>query len=301
MWRGVGYLNAPAVTGEAVVSEGPQVPRALIGESSVPALHVMTWNVRRPMPFGLRDAGRWRHRAPRLAALLRAERPTVFGVQEALPQQARFIRDALGGGHRYVGRGRAGDGTGEGCPIFYDANRLELENAQQHALSDRPEVAGSRSWGNILPRIMVTATFRDRATQRRFFVVNTHFDHLSPRSRLRSSEAVRRSVVGRGLPAVVLGDLNDGESGAAVLELFRDDLLTDAWSRARVHLSASWATRPNYRPPRRNGRRIDWIAVSSGVHVTRAAVNARRYAGGWGSDHLPVHAEIVLPEYPDKG
>lgn len=271
-------------------------PGALIGEASPPALHVMTWNVRRPMPFGLRAADRWTRRAPRLAALLREENPTVLGVQEALPQQAGFIRDALGGTYRYVGRGRAGNGSGEGCPIFYDASRLVLENAQQHALSDRPNVAGSRSWGNLLPRIMVIATFRDRSTKRRFCVVNTHLDHLSPRSRLRSAEAVRSSVVASGLPAVVMGDLNEGESGAAVVELLRDELLADAWSSARVRLTAQSATRPNYRPPRRNGRRIDWIAVSSGVQVDRAVINERRYNGGWGSDHLPVHAEIVLPE-----
>lgn len=269
---------------------------ALIGEASPPALHVMTWNVRRPLPFGLRAADRWMRRAPRLAALLREEQPTVLGVQEALPQQAGFIRDALGGTYRFAGRGRAGDGRGEGCPIFYDAGRLVLENAQQHALSDRPSVVGSRSWGNLLPRIMVIATFRDRATKRRFCVVNTHFDHLSPYSRLRSAEAVRRSVVASGLPAVVMGDLNEDESGAAVAALLRDEMLADAWSSAHVRLSAQLATRPNYRPPRRNGRRIDWIAVSSGVQVNRAVINERRYGGGWGSDHLPVHAEIVLLE-----
>lgn len=268
----------------------------LIGAASAPALHVMTWNVRRAMPFGLRDSDRWTRRAPRLAALLRAERPTVLGVQEALPQQARFIRDALGGTYRYVGRGRSGDGSGEGCPIFYDASRLVLVNAQQHALSDRPSAAGSRSWGNLLPRIMTIAIFRDRATTQSFCIINTHFDHLSPRSRLRSAVAVRRAVVTNALPTVVMGDLNEDESGAAVLELLRDDLLADAWSSARMHLSAPLATRPNYRPPRRNGRRIDWIAVSSAVRVDRAAINAHRYEGGWGSDHLPVHAEIVLPE-----
>ncbi|MCS3844520.1 endonuclease/exonuclease/phosphatase family protein [Microbacterium sp. AK031] len=278
------------------MSYGPQALRPLIGKARAPALHVMTWNVRRAVPLGIRDAGRWRRRAPRLAALLAAERPTVLGVQEALPQQARFIRNALGGSFRYVGRGRAGDGRGEGCPIFYDSNRLELVNAQQLALSDRPNVAGSRSWGNVLPRIRLNATFRDRATGRSLFVVNTHLDHLSRHSRLRSAEAVRRSVAACGLPAIVTGDMNDDECGATIDELFRDDLLADAWSRAHVQLTPPWGTRPNYRRPRRNGRRIDWIAVSSGLRVSRAAVNAHRYIGGWGSDHLPVQVEIVSPE-----
>lgn len=268
----------------------------LIGPAAPPGVHLMTWNVRRPLPFTLRAADRWTRRAPRLAALLRAERPTVLGVQEALPSQVQVIEDALGGGYRHVGRGRARDGSDEGCPIFYDAERLDLVEAQQQALSDRPDAPGSRSWGNLLPRIMVVAVFQDRMTSRRFCVINTHLDHLSRRSRLRSAEAIRRAVIARALPAVVMGDLNEGVSGAAVAALLRDDLLVDASADARRRVGPRLGTWSNYRPPREGGRRIDWVFVSGGVQVTRAAINDRRYDGGWGSDHLPVQAEILVGE-----
>ncbi len=80
----------------------------LIGSVEPPAIHVMTWNVRRRFAHrGWRSADDWRLRAPHLAALLRAERPTLLAVQEALPDQARFVRETLGETYRSVGHGRA--------------------------------------------------------------------------------------------------------------------------------------------------------------------------------------------------
>ena len=55
----------------------------LVGPVPAPGLHVMTWNIRRPVPAALtRPADRWHHRAPRVRALLTSERPTVLCAQE---------------------------------------------------------------------------------------------------------------------------------------------------------------------------------------------------------------------------
>lgn len=96
----------------------------------------MSWNVRRrlrrPSP---RAADRWENRAPRVRQLLRTERPTLLGAQEALTDQAEFLRESLGPEYRMLGRGRGAGGRGEGCPILYDAARLELLDWDQAALS----------------------------------------------------------------------------------------------------------------------------------------------------------------------
>ena len=269
----------------------------LVGPVTAPALHVMSWNIRRPMPPVLSNpADRWDRRAPRLRALLTAERPTVLGAQEVLGDQAAVVWEALGGGYRYVGRGRSTDGGGEASPIFYDSRRLDLIDWDQSALSDHPTRPGSVSWGNLFPRVMVSATFRDRATSRRFLVVNTHLDPLSARSRLRSAHAILEAVAASGLPAVVTGDLNAGPTSAVVRELVSGGVLADSWRGARNRVSEEWGTYANYREPRRHGRRIDWILATSAFKVSHAAVNPLRYGGGWASDHLPVHAVMGLDE-----
>ena len=202
-------------------------------------------------------------------------------------------------GYRWVGRGRGADGRGEGCPIYYDAERLELLDWEQTALSDRPSRPGSTSWGNIIPRIMVCATFTDRATSRNFLAVNTHLDHLSVQSRLRSAQAIRHVVSVGGLPAVLTGDLNDGGTSAPLRELLGDGMLAETWDMAQTHDSEEWGTFSNYREPRRGVRRLDWILASPVFRVDRAAINAGRHEGSWASDHLPVQAVLRLAEGGD--
>jgi endonuclease/exonuclease/phosphatase family metal-dependent hydrolase len=257
----------------------------------------MSWNIRRPVPAVVaRPADRWQERAPRLLALLAAERPTVLGAQEVLGDQASVVLGALGAGYAVVGRGRGVGGGGEASPIFYDSGRFDLLDWDQAALSDHPTRAGSVSWGNVFPRILVTATFRDRETSRTLLMVNTHLDPFSARSRLRSARAIVDVVSARGLPALVTGDLNAGPSSAAVRELLSGGVLADSWRRARTRVSEEWGTYAGYRAPRRSGPRIDWILASSAFGVSHAAVNPRRHGGGWASDHLPVHAVVGLDE-----
>ncbi|MEV8267267.1 endonuclease/exonuclease/phosphatase family protein [Microbacterium sp. NPDC076911] len=268
----------------------------LVGRAAPPALHLMSWNIRRRVPSPhWRKADRWSHRAPSVATLLRAESPTILGVQEALAGQAQFVAHSLGDRYRSIGVGRSRSGRGEGCPLFYDADRLELVSWEQLALSDRPHKPGSASWmswGNIFPRIMVTALFRDRDTAASLSVINTHFDHLSKRSRVRSARMVRQHALSQRHAAVVMGDLNARPHSTEVREMLGNGELVDTWTAAHTQLSEEWTTYANYRPPRREGERIDMIAATRGITVRRAAINPRQYSGAWGSDHLPVHAMV---------
>jgi endonuclease/exonuclease/phosphatase family metal-dependent hydrolase len=226
---------------------------------------------------------------------LRAERPTLLGVQEALPDQARFVHESLGPAYQSVGHGRDKNGRGEACPIYYNAERLELLGWEQAALSNQPTCPGSTSWGNVIPRIMVCATFLDRATSRRFLAVNTHLDHLSWASRLHSARAIRAMAATSTTPSVVTGDLNAGAGSAPLRALLDDGTLADTWNVARHRDSGPWGTFSNYRQPRLDGRRIDWILASQEFGVSRSGINTLRYDGGWASDHLPVQAVLVLP------
>lgn len=267
----------------------------LIGPVDAPGLHVMTFNVRRRLMMPTRGADKWMRRAPRIRALLQSERPSLLGVQEALPDQASFVRHTLGDSYRSVGRGRNADGGGEQCPLFYDDDRLELLDWQQLALSDRPTVAASTSWGNIIPRIYVTASLQDRHTRARFDVINTHFDHLSRHARLCSAWTIRQRVAASGVPTIVMGDLNTGEQSAPVAELLAGGVLEDAWAVSDERLTPEWGTFANYSEPRRDRKRIDWIAVTPSVGIERVAINPRTYGGGWPSDHLPVQAVMHIP------
>ena len=241
----------------------------MIGPVSPPDLHVMTFNVRRRLERRVwRTADRWEVRRPALEALLRSERPTLLGVQEARPDQTEVI---AGLGYRFAGTPEAAEGRGEGCPLFYDAERLELLEWTQEALSDRPErrrieVVGQPDPAD--PGVRANAGSRDR---RRGCSSSTRTSTTCPpRSRIRSAEMIRERVAGQALPAIVMGDLNASEHSRPVRELLRRGVLTDAWTAASERLTPQWGTFANYRPPRVGGARIDWIAVTPTVEVRQS-------------------------------
>jgi endonuclease/exonuclease/phosphatase family metal-dependent hydrolase len=264
----------------------------LIGAVPAPDLHVMSYNIRRRMPRaapGTPDD--WPSRKSLLQRFLQTERPTLLGVQEALAHQQRFVEQALGPSYRSVGYGRNPDREGERVPIVWDSDRLELLDWQQLALSDTPDVPGSRGWGNRIPRMLVTARFRDRETSAVFRFVNLHLDHESADARLESVRMIPRLIGDE--PAVVSGDFNAQIGSEPYVELTR--ILRDAWLAADEQLTPPWATFNGWRPIALAGKRIDWMLVTAGVEVVSMGVNALRYDGRSASDHEAVQAVLRLP------
>jgi endonuclease/exonuclease/phosphatase family metal-dependent hydrolase len=269
---------------------------AFIGPTPAPDLHVMTFNIRRRIQkLSAASPDLWATRRPLVERLLQREQPSVLGVQEALPDQARAVGEALGSRYRMLGHGRSRTRTGEGCPLFFDTERLTLLDWRQSALSDKPDVPGSASWGNGIPRVIVTAHLADVETGAEFLAVNTHFDHLSRRSRIRSALAVDALVAERGLPALLTGDFNTGVWTKPYVALTDEGVFRDTWSAARWRLSPEWGTFPSYREPRHERKRIDWILATPDIAVEKVGINVTR-DDGWPSDHAPVQAVVRIAE-----
>ena len=268
----------------------------LLGPVDAPQLQVMSFNIRRRMPRLLPgNPDRWSRRQPLIARLLVSELPTILGVQEALPDQAKFLRNALGDNYRSIGYGRNADRRGEGCPLFYDGRRLALLGWEQTALSNTPSVTGSTTWGNKVPRVLIDATFRDRITGNEFRALNTHFDHRSRNARIHSASLVRALVASGTLPAIVTGDFNTSVGSLPYAAITAEDTLVDTWDVAADRVTDAWGTFLDYRPPRLDHKRIDWILATPEISVSRTGINVTQFDGSWPSDHAPVQAIITLP------
>jgi len=272
---------------------------ALIGPAQAPDLHVMTYNIRRRitrMPPHSSDL--WSHRKHLLRRLLEAEQPTLLGVQEALLDQARWVGESLGPSYVRIGYGRNANREGESCPVYYDSRRLEALSWRQYALSNTPTAPGSRSWGNLVPRVLVAAEFRDLVTGAEFRAFNTHFDHRSSKARLQSARMVTRLIDAGTGPVVVMGDANAGVRSAPYRELMHNAGLADAWLVTENRLTPEWTTYSAYREPRLGGKRIDWMFVGGGIEVKSIGINAARFDGWAPSDHEPVQALLRLGGRP---
>ncbi len=139
---------------------------------------------------------------------------------------------------------------------------------------------------------MVAATFADRATGVRFRALNTHFDQFSRRSRMHAADEILRLVGLSPLPTIITGDFNTDVGTLPHARLVDSGLLDDCWDAAATRLTETWGTFPNYRKPRLERKRIDWILATPSVTVLRAGINISRYRGRWASDHAPEQVVV---------
>ncbi|MDQ1113460.1 endonuclease/exonuclease/phosphatase family metal-dependent hydrolase [Microbacterium testaceum] len=260
-----------------------------------PELHVMSFNIRRRFDrITWPPADRWPMRKERLRTFLSANKPHLLGTQEAMPDQARWVQGALGSDYGRIGLGRGPRRDGEGTPLFYDRERIEVEDWQQVALSNTPEVPASTGWGNTIPRIAVIAQLRDRATGSRFTFVNTHFDAFSRRARRRSATWLHELVARREHPLLFTADVNAHVRSSELADMFADGLLVDTWSYAPARRTAEWGTFNNYAAPRIGARRIDALLATPDVGVRAVGIDPRPTGTQWPSDHLPVQAVVRI-------
>ncbi|MEV7875321.1 endonuclease/exonuclease/phosphatase family protein [Microbacterium sp. NPDC089188] len=268
----------------------------LFPDVEAPDLHVMSFNIRRRFDrITWPPADRWPMRKQRLRTFLGANRPHLLGSQEAMPDQAQWVQDSLGSSYGRLGLGRGKDRGGEGTPLFYDRDRIEVEDWRQVALSDTPEVPGSTGWGNTIPRIAVIAHLRDLATGAGFTFVNTHFDAFSRRARRRSATWLHDLVAAEAGPLLFTADVNAHVRSGELAGMFADALLVDTWSYAHARRSAEWGTFNNYATPRVGARRIDALLATPEVGVRAVGIDPRPTGTQWPSDHLPVQAVVRIP------
>ncbi len=253
-------------------------------------IKLMTFNIRYDNPDDGPNA--WPNRKALVAALIGREAPDVAGLQEAMAHQTRYLAERLSD-YRWVGRTREHRaGAGEGCPIFYRHDRWRLAGHGTFWLSDTPEVPGSKSFGNDLPRIATWAKLIERASGRAIYVYNCHLDHRSQPSRVASTALIVRRIgqrVTEGEPVVLMGDFNAGEQNPA-LDSVRAAGMVDTFRVA--HPTADVVGTFNAWRGRSDGAKIDHVFVSANLSTDHAAILRGHEGGRTPSDHFPVTAVV---------
>jgi endonuclease/exonuclease/phosphatase family metal-dependent hydrolase len=156
-------------------------------------------------------------------------------------------------------------------------------------LSDTPTEVGSKSWGNTVVRICTWAKFR-ASDGLVFTVFNTHFDHESQPSRERSADLVVGKASSSGL-SVVMGDLNAGETNAAVTR-FKTGGFVDTFRKLHAD-ETQVGTFTAFDAKRSGGEKIDYVFASAGWEVLSSGIDRTVFDGRPPSDHFPVWAMLA--------
>lgn len=252
-------------------------------------LRVMTFNVR--LLTGNDGANKWDARRDLVAEMLRTEDPDVIGTQELFKRQGDEIVERL---PQFVwfGEGRRGGDDDEHMGVFYRKDRLRVRESGNFWLSDTPEVAGSRTWGNLFPRMVTWARFERIADGATFTLYNTHFPYrdIDEPVRIRCAELIRSRLA--KLPpnerVVLIGDFNTAPESQAHATL--TNLLTDAWIAADKRTGPEGTFHNFTGKPE---RRIDWI-LFRGLKADWIKTVTTQRDGRYPSDHFPVVAEFEL-------
>lgn len=180
--------------------------------------------------------------------------------------------------------------------ILYDAGRLKPIAYDHLWLSDTPRLIGSATWGNTVVRMLTWVRFLDNRTGNEFVHLNTHFDHQSEESRVRSAQLVRDVVAEFDVPTIVTGDFNSPhETSESYQILVTEGGLRDTWVDAAQRLTPEYQTANAWQPPVEGGPRIDWVLCTEGATFAKTAINTGPGDDLYPSDHWPVQTLLRLP------
>jgi endonuclease/exonuclease/phosphatase family metal-dependent hydrolase len=266
-------------------------------------LNIMSFNIRLHVKSDSLNA--WPLRKDMVASQILFHETHILGVQEALHDQMTDLSQRLTS-FKYAGVARDdGKEKGEYSAIFFDTTRIKIIETNTFWLSETPEVPGSKSWDAAITRIVTWAKFSDRASGKKFFVFNTHFDHMGKEARKQSAKIILEKInaIAGGSPVILMGDFNSIPS---------DDpykILTSKQNGFPLSDTKDISLTPHYGPAGTfNGFTskeihddpIDYIFVRRGMKVLKHATLSHTWKGRFSSDHFPVFARIELLKQKNK-
>lgn len=249
----------------------------------------MTFNVR--MPTDQDGDNRWDARRDLVVEMLRAEHPDIIGTQELYKRQGDELVARLPE-YTWFGEGRKGGTEDEHMGVFYRKDRLRVRDSGNFWLSDTPNVAGSRTWGNLYPRLVTWARFERIVDGATFTFYNTHLPHrdIDEDARVRGAELILARL--KALPAneivVLVGDFNAPPESRVYTTL--TGTFTDAWTASPKRSGPEGTF---HRFTGRPERRIDWILFRGLEPLSAKTVTTNRNQR-YTSDHFPVMVEFEL-------
>lgn len=250
----------------------------------------MSYNIR--LDIASDGENSWANRSDFLISQVQFLAPHIMGVQEARPGQMKDLAAGLPR-YDYIGTGRDGGDAGEYSAIFYDADYLSVTQENTIWLSPTPDQF-SQGWDAAYPRICTYGLFASKTGKDKFWVFNTHLDHVGKEAQINGTRQILETISvlnNLDLPVIFMGDLNV-EPGSTVYSDITASM-RDSRAEARVVFGPE-GTFNGFSYEQSVERRIDYIFLSdeADVQVEKYAVLSSAIDQRYPSDHFPVYVEI---------
>lgn len=249
---------------------------------------VMSFNIR---TSNAKDGtNSWELRADAVLEMIKDQCPDILGLQEATTNQvsplAYFLDD-----YKWVGVGRDdGKKAGEYMAVFYNKKKLSLVKWGTFWLSETPDTP-SKGWDAAYFRTATWCLFKDKASGKKYFVVNTHLDNEGAEARANGLSLILDKIAamnGEGLPVVVMGDFNmtENDPSMAPAKKALQNARTTATKSDDLDTCHDWG---------RNYSAIDFIWYKGFGSCIEYETLTKPYGGrAFISDHFPIKAKFVF-------
>jgi endonuclease/exonuclease/phosphatase family metal-dependent hydrolase len=256
-------------------------------------MNIITFNIRFNNPAD--GINVWPNRVEMVTGLLKFHKADIFGLQEALYGQIKDIETTMPG-FGWFGSGRDdGDKAGEFSPIFYNMDLFSLVENGQFWLSETSDKPGL-GWDAACNRVCVWGKFIQKKTGKKFYILNTHFDHIGDTARANSAILILKFIAGKIsgelLPVILTGDFNLTPDQLPITLIKKE--LTDCRDISEVPPSGPIGTFNAFKFGSPLDSRIDYVFVNSKVKVLKYAVLSDSKDNRYPSDHCPVLVKVVL-------
>lgn len=253
-------------------------------------LKVMSFNIRLNVDSDKENS--WTNRKQDAVDLLSYYHADYFGVQEALPEQMKEIKNCLKN-YDYVGVGRDdGKEKGEFSAIFYDTERLQVIKSGTFWLSETPEKP-SKGWDAAYNRVCTYAVFKDKKSKKEFLAMNLHFDHIGNVARVKSADLILKKIKEinpKNLPLTLSGDFNLTDDTEPI-KIISQNLKDSFYNSEKKHYGPK-GTFTAFNVTEVPQDRIDYIFVKGFKIKSNRHINDRRENLLYPSDHFPVLTEL---------
>ncbi|MBM3416922.1 MAG: endonuclease/exonuclease/phosphatase family protein [Bacteroidetes bacterium] len=254
---------------------------------------VMSYNIRLDVKSD--GENQWDKRKDKVAGLMNYYEADFIGGQEVQHHQLQYLLQNLNG-YSYIGVGRDdGKEAGEYSCIFFKKNKYGLLQQSTFWLSPTPDTV-SKGWDAAIVRICTYGLFKDKKTKQRFWVFNTHFDHIGDTARLKSAKLIIRKIKElntKNFPVVFTGDFNSKPEDEPSQYMTSQMQNSRSISKLVYGPADTWNAFKFTEKP--NGC-IDYIFVSNDnrIEVRKFATITDSYDMKYPSDHFPVLATITI-------
>lgn len=255
-------------------------------------LTFMTYNIRLDVAADGENA--WPNRKANLVSQIKFYDPDIFGVQEAMPHQVNFIDQYLSS-YSFIGQGRDGENKGEYSALYFNHKKFDVEQQGTFWLSENPNEV-SIGWDAAFPRICTYGLFIEKKSKIKFFVFNTHLDHVGEIARKKSLDFILKKmndINAENLPVVLMGDFNLEPKSEEIS--FANEEMDDSKMVSIERPFGPNGTFNAFKFESNPTKRIDYIFVSkSKIKVQKYGVLNNSFNLRYPSDHFPVYVEVKI-------